>query len=251
MTLPKPSGNTIAMGIVALLISAFSWASSPLPQDASAIASGPEVALKLQEHQLKQSDDWWSIEIKYPHIERLEAFNTIIRQHVTKVANDFRNGLPITAPKEYPNYVAYLKGDFKAQTLKNGIISVLFSYDEYTPGAAHPWGVLASIAYDTRQNRVLALADLFCPDSNYLSQLSKIAIQELDKREYADKEEIRRGAAPSGHNFAVFTLTESELVLHFQQYQVAAGAAGEPEPIAIPLTTLAPLLCERYRAALK
>ena len=195
----------------------------------------------LQERELKQHDDWWSIEIKYPIIEGDSTFDAAILHHVRTMATDFRKGLPTTASKGYPDYGAYLKGKYTAKILKNGIVSVLFDYDVYTPGAAHPWGTMASMNYDRRSARFLNLSDLFRPGSNYLSRLSEMSIRELQQRQYAEKTAIRHGAGPVEKNFEVFTLTDSELVLHFQQYQVAAGAVPS-EQVSIPLQKLAPML---------
>jgi uncharacterized protein DUF3298/peptidoglycan-N-acetylmuramic acid deacetylase PdaC-like protein len=210
-------------------------------------ASYSNSRVRLQQRELSQHDDWWSIDIKYPIIEGDNTFNTAVRQHVTATADDFRTGLPRTASKGYPDYGAYLKGRYTAEILKNGVISVLFDYGEYTPGAAHPWGVMASINYDTRSGRLLALSDLFRPGCNYVSRLSEISIHELEQHEYAEKTAVRHGAGPVEKNFLVFTLTDTELVLHFQQYQVAPGAVPS-EQVSIPLTKLARLLRKDYLA---
>lgn len=204
-------------------------------------------AIHLQEHELNQHDDWWSVKIKYPQIDGDATFNEAVSQSVTAIRDKFREELPTTATTGYPDYGAYLNGTYTAKVLTNGIVSVLFDYDEYTPGAAHPWGVMASVNYDTRNHRVLALADLFRPGSDYVAHLSTLAIGTLEQHEYAEKEAIRHGAGPVASNFKVFTLTDTELLLHFQQYQVAPGA--EPsEQVAIPLTTLASMLREQYRS---
>jgi Protein of unknown function (DUF3298)/Deacetylase PdaC len=219
-----------------------SYASLPTP-----VAAQPQVAVGLQEHKLSQHNDWWSIDIKYPAMEGADAFNTAVRQQVEATAEGFRKSLPKTASKDYPDYGAHLKGTYAAQVLKNGIVTVLFQYDEYTPGAVHPWGLLTSINYDSRLQRVLALSDLFRPGCNYVSHLSRMSIQSLEHHEYAEKTAIRNGAGPVEKNFQVFTLTDTELVLHFQQYQVAAGAVPSEE-IAIPLIRLASLLRKGYLA---
>jgi hypothetical protein len=202
----------------------------------------------LQERELNQHDDWWSIEIKYPIIEGDSTFNAAVLHHVRTMATGFRKGLPKTASKGYPDYGAYLKGKYTAQILKNGIVSVLFDYGEYTPGAVHPWGVMASMNYDTRSARFLRLSDLFRPGSNYISRLSELSIDDLQQHEYAEETAIRHGAGPVENNFEVFTLTDTELVVHFQQYQVAAGAVPS-EQVSIPMTKLAPLLRKKSFAA--
>jgi hypothetical protein len=203
--------------------------------------------VRLQERELIQHDDWWSIDIKYPIIEGDNTFDSAIRQQVNATADGFRGGLPSTASKGYPDYGAYLKGKYEAKILKNGVISVLFDYEEYTPRAAHPWGVMASINYDTRSKRLLALSDLFRPGCNYVSHLSEISIHELERHEYAEEAAIRHGAGPVEKNFQVFTITDTELVLHFQQYQVAAGAMPS-ERVSIPLRKLGDLLRKDYFA---
>jgi hypothetical protein len=203
-------------------------------------------AVQLAKHELSQHDDWWSVKVEYPQMNGESAFNEAIRRSVTATTDKFRKALPKTASKGYPDYGAYLKGAYTAQVLRTGIVSVLFEYDEYTPGAVHPWGVMSSVNYDTHKHRLLALADLFRPGSDYVAPLSKLAIASLDQHEYAEKEQIRRGAGPIAGNFQVFTLTDTELVLHFQQYQVAPGA--EPaQQVAVPLNTLTPMLREQYR----
>jgi hypothetical protein len=201
----------------------------------------------LQESEFNQHDDWWSIEIKYPIIASDHTFNTAVLHHVTTMATGFRNGLPKTASTGYPDYGAYLKGKYTVQILKNGIVSVLFEYTEYTPGAVHPWGVMSSINYDTRSAQFLRLSDLFRPGSNYVSRLSEICIHELQQHEYPAETAIHHGAGPVEKNFEVFTLTNTELVVHFQQYQVAPGAVGS-EQVSIPLKRLAPLLRKDYLA---
>ena len=131
--------------------------------------------------------------------------------------------------------------------LKNGIVTVLFEYSEYTPGAVHPWGVMSSVNYDTRSARFLTLSDLFRPGSNYVARLSEISIHDLLQDEYAVETAIRQGAGPAEKNFEVFTLTDTELVLHFQQYQVAPGVVPSAQ-VSIPFKELAPLLRKDYLA---
>ena len=64
----------------------------------------------------------------------------------------------------------------------------------------------------------------------------------------ADHGAIRHGAGPVESNFKVFTFTDTDLILHFPMYQVAAGAAGEQTAV-IPLDKLAPLLRKEFIGA--
>jgi hypothetical protein len=201
---------------------------------------------RIQEHELRQRADWWLITVKYPTIDGLASFNAAVRQQVSTAANNFRKELPGPPSEEFRQYGAYLNGTYTIRILKNDIITVLFDYDEYVAGAAHPWEVVASINYDSRTGRVLSLSDLFRPGSNYVPRLSELCIELLNQRqELPEEETIRHGAGPDEKNFQVFTLSDHGLVVHFQQYQVGPGVVPALE-IEIPLPKLEPLLRERY-----
>jgi hypothetical protein len=138
-----------------------------------------------------------------------------------------------------------MNGNYTTNTLKNGVFTVLIDWSDYYPGAAHPGGGSASINYDTARHHVLGLSDLFRPGADYVHELSRLATIDLAGSEHTDDYAIRHGAGPIESNFRVFTLTETDLVLHFQTYQVAAGAQG-PVDVAIPLTKLRSILRKRW-----
>ena len=236
-----------AITILAFSMTVSLSAQTALTQSGPAVKATMLAALPtLEEREFHQHTDRWSIDVKYPELAGADAFNLAIHRNLDSMVNDFKRGLPETASKGYPDYGAYLKGTYRAQGLKIGVISVLFDYETFFPGAAHPEGELASINYDSKGDRLLALSDLFRPKSAYVSRLSEMAIQSLDENEYADTHAVRNGAGPVESNFKVFTLTDTELVLHFQTYQVAAGAAGSQQ-VVIPLASLKPLLQPQFR----
>lgn len=230
--------------VFAILLSASLHAQSlsAMPAPAPQTADRTE---EFREHEIAHQGDWWHVRIKYPSMDGADDFNEIVRRDVDSTAASFQKSLPHKASAGYPDYGAYLEGTFTAHVLKNGIVSVLFDYSEYTPGAVHPWGILSSINYDLHAHRRLKLSDLFRPGTNYLSRLSTLSIQSLDQREYADTEAIRHGAAPLEKNFAVFTLSDTDLIVHFQQYQVAPGVVPADQ-VEIPLRNLAPLLRKEF-----
>ena len=199
---------------------------------------------QVQKHESHEQGAHYAIDIKYPEIENDDNFNAAVRQAASSLTESFERAMLGVSATD-TSYDGYLNGGYSASVLKNGIVSVLLTYDEYTPGAVHPWGVMASINYDSRTCRVLALSDIFRPGINYLSHISKLAIASLDQNEFADHPAIRHGAGPVENNFKVFTLTDTALVLHFPMYQVAAGAAGE-QSVVIRLNKLTPLLKRQF-----
>lgn len=234
--------------VCAFLLAINLYAQAPMAAPTEGSKAAQEGVTKFQEHELTRHDDWWHIRIKYPSLEAADEFNKIVRRDVDSMADSFGTSLPENAPTGYPNYGAYLEGAYEANVVKNGIISVLFDYTEYWPTAVHPWGILACINYDPRTRRRLELSDLFRPGSHYLTELSRISVRDLEQRENAEEEMIRQGAAPLKKNFAVFTVTDTDLILHFQQYQVAPGVVPADE-VVIPLTNLASILRKEYLPA--
>ena len=196
---------------------------------------------KIQGREFVEHGGSYLIDVKYPEISDAPVFNAAVQQAVGAARKEFGHGA--TASEGQPTE-SYLRSDYKADVLKNGIVSVILHYDEYTAGAAHPWGVMQTINYDRRNCRVLKLSDFFLPGTNYVGRLSDLAIADLEKNEDAERAPIEHGAGPNESNFRFFTLTDDSLVLHFSMYQVAAGAAGE-QTVEIPLTELSPLLKKR------
>jgi hypothetical protein len=212
-------------------------ASEPLPREAAKPVLGPFTTV------LRQSEfRAYGIRFKYPEIPNSPAFNAAVHrilQSLVETANRENVGYK---GQDCPDPHYHIEGRYSATILERGIVSVLLDWTEYSPCAAHPGGSMASVNYDLRNGRVLAISDLFRPGADYLPRLSALAIASMS--EYLGEGLNRGGAAPVESNFKVFTLTDTSLVLHFNTYQVAAGAAG-PQEVIIPLGKLAPLLTER------
>ena len=123
----------------------------------------------------------------------------------------------------------------------NDIRSFQFDISSFT-GGAHPNHAFVSRTYDFAGNKEITLADLFKHDSGYLEFLSQVARGELSQSLYClywseeveDSEDfsmemLRQGTTPELENFKHFRLTERELIIAFESYQVAPYALGSPE----------------------
>ena len=198
-------------------------------------------ALHLARKEIREAKPAFSILIDYPDIPGAADFNRAVHKIVDPLVDRFKGDLAKPPLPGAPASKAYLNGSYTAAALKSGVVSVLLEWEEYTPGAAHPTGGMASINYDGRNNRVLALSDLFQPGSDYVSRLSQLASDSLKRRPNANGALVRQGAGPLETNFKVFTLTDGTLVLHFPTYQVGTRVDG-PEKVDIPLDSLHSLL---------
>jgi len=130
---------------------------------------------------------------------------------------------------------------FKVIRFDDRFLSIKFEKESYGAGAAHPDHETICFNYDIKKMRLLKLEDLFNSGTNYLNQLSQYCSKYLyDKFKssgYVDKESIKDGAGPKKKNFKAFCLDKTELIVIFQEYQVADYAEGSSE-VKIPFKDL-------------
>jgi hypothetical protein len=109
------------------------------------------------------------------------------------------------------------------------LISVDFNYLEDIAEASHSNSKTIVLNYDLKAARVLALADLFKSDADYLKFLSDYCIRNLTKRKVSDAEWLQRGAGPDAGNYKNWNLLPTGLLITFDPYQVASHAEGTLE----------------------
>lgn len=207
----------------------------------AALTCVPHEKYQVEKRDLQDQGPHYLIKISYPMIPADDAFNKASEEAMDLLKDAFKGALVEPDSKVDTAVGNYLQGGYEAQVLKEGVVSVLFDYDEYTSGAAHPWDVMTTVNYDARNCRVLRLADLFQPGTDYVGRISQLAIAYLEEDQYADNGAIEHGAGPVESNFKYFTLTNDSLVLHFPMAQVAPTAAGAQTAV-IPFTKLASIL---------
>ena len=118
--------------------------------------------------------------------------------------------------------------------------SFKFDFSFYADGAAHPGMNSITLNYDLGQGRELALGDLFTTDSSYLQKISEYCLAELRKQPYADVF-TETGAEPTFENYRNWNITAEGLLITFDAYQVAPGAAG-PQQVMVPYGELTSLI---------
>ena len=175
-----------------------------------------------------------------------KKFNETVKNLVISFNDDFRKSLAditVEEMKDMPETMT-MNNDVSYDVIlaKNDLISLSVSNYTFT-GGAHGGTSSYPINYDLKNNRELALADLFEPNSNYLKTISDYSIADLKSRltEMSDEEWISRGAGADADNFRSWNLTKKGLMFTFDQYQVAAYAAG-PQTVIIPYEKLKSIL---------
>lgn len=89
------------------------------------------------------------------------------------------------------------------------------------------------------QNKEVALADLFKPNSAYLEVLSQWSLEKLRNR--PDMQLFEEGAAPKAESFRSWNIDLQGLQIVFDPYAVAAYVYG-PQVIYIPFDKLGDLI---------
>lgn len=188
----------------------------------------PPYTITAQTPQLTGSDD-----------PRVLAFNQRMGDLVNTALEEYRRGfqeLPVT---EFSNG-STLEMTYKTVATMGELWSFKFDFSFYADGAAHPGLNSLTMNYDLAQDRELKLGDLFLPDANYLEAISAYCTVELQKQPYAYAFTLE-GAAPTEQNYRNWNLTPDGLMITFDTYQVAPGAAG-PQTVNVPFADLTGLL---------
>lgn len=185
----------------------------------------------------------YTVKARYPQATgaqrdpRLAKLNQILRDLITKDVGEFRHDFQV--PEERLGTGSYYEADYFVSLKTANLISLSFGVSTYFEGAAHGNHHTIAFNYDLAAGRVLALKDLFKPNSNYLSLISEFTIKELKKKLGPDPDEewIGRGAGASEENYKNWNITKRGLEVTFDPYHVAYYAAG-PQEVTIPYSVL-------------
>ena len=192
----------------------------------------------------------YSIDAEYPEIQgdsRFDGFNREARSLVTKDAGAFKaaetsdeSAEDTTLPTETLNSTLDMRYEVRYAT--DNLISVEFTEGSYSRGAAHGNSLTTVLNYDVKNNRKLALSDLFSA-KNYLSVIASYCTKDLKDRAKNDsdsmisEEMMQSGASPHADNYRAVAITKKGLWVTFDPYQVAPYAAG-PQYVLVPYSAL-------------
>ncbi|MBI5842403.1 MAG: DUF3298 domain-containing protein [Chloroflexi bacterium] len=118
--------------------------------------------------------------------------------------------------------------------------SIKFEIMGYADGAAHPYHYSITVNYDLEKGKEITLDEIFLPNSNYLQKISELCKAELAARDIGF-EGFSQGADPLPENYQRWNVSDQGLMITFDEYQVAAYAAG-PQVVVIPFGELGGLV---------
>ncbi|MEW4370960.1 PdaC/SigV domain-containing protein [Paenibacillus kandeliae] len=185
----------------------------------------------------KAGNDYTDISIVYPVVSGLDnataqtAINKALKAHfdqylaaVQKQAKEL--GAPTSKNMRYE-----IDGGYKMTYNQNGVISFLLTDYQYL-GGAHGDDVLTGMTFSLKDGKLLKLDDLLKSNTNYRQDLKKLL--QADIRKHADDmgvslEQFNDLSKSSSKYLENFYLTASGFNVFFQKYDIAPGAAGNPE----------------------
>ena len=190
-------------------------------------------------------------QVRYPQVGGLDSaaaatINTLLHDTAQAAVRGFTSGIG-KDPQAGPNQPSTLQVDYSVASDSPDLISLRVNSYTYASGAAHGSDVLTTFTFDPASGRQLALADLFRPGVAYLDALAAEARTQLKVTmaswltDSFTTKWLATGTEPTADNYAAWAITPGGLEITFEQYQVAAYAAGMPV-VTIPVAHLAALV---------
>lgn len=212
--------------------------------------------LAVETVKLTKTDKLYEIDVEYPRTG-IAAADKVLADYAKKAAKDLIDAAVDDAAErrkdsvELPYQLTYsLDMRFEVNRNDDRMLVVTTHANRFT-GGAHSNNQAESFTFLRPDGHRVFLAEIFA-GSKALRKISALATKDLIDRiggpdGMTDEDWIRQGAGAFWENFSTFVLTPNELVLHFQEYQVAAYAAGAQEG-RIPLSALKGFMRPDWRA---
>ena len=166
---------------------------------------------------------------------RVEKLNLLMAARVEQAEELFRKDLA-NQPATPISTGSFFSLNYALISPPGNLLSLQYHVEGYSDGAAHPYHLTSSFNYDLENGREISLDQLFLPGTDYLKTISDYCIAELSKRDIGF-EMFSDGAKPTPENYTVWNISADGLVITFNEYQVAAYAAG-PQVVIIPFAAL-------------
>ncbi|MBE0478685.1 DUF3298 and DUF4163 domain-containing protein [Candidatus Aerophobetes bacterium] len=193
-----------------------------------------------------QPDKFFSIEAEYPQFKTAASdFNQRIADLIWGKINEFKETswdnwktkldnissgetLPLSPEIPFP-FIA----SWQPTQLNNRYLSFTIKMYYFT-GGAHGDEEIYAFNYDMVRNKEIHIEDFLGFSQEALKKISEISAKDIMSQLQCKgweevthlKEMVNDGAAPVFDNFGNFNFDSYSLIIYFQKYQVAPGAAG-------------------------
>jgi hypothetical protein len=254
----KPNARKLIRGLAlsAILASMLACGGTPtaLPATATASVLPTETSLPTQtpvplyqlvtlgsipRHETSESPIY-TLDAQIPVLQgsddpRVINFNNEMTQLTQEEIANFKENARMVQP--VPGSVgSFIDQRYKLLSPSGNLLSLKFEIMTYIQGAAHPGTHSRTVTYDLEAGADVRLEQLFLPGSDYLGTIARYCIAQLERRDIGF-EAFSDGAQPVSENYGSWNITPDGLLITFDEYQVAAYAAG-PQEVAVPYAEL-------------
>lgn len=161
-----------------------------------------------------------NLNVFYPQVMGLT--NISVQQRINSAIISLLNKL-ITEQGYYKNPQIQVTGWYELKTNERGILSITIGNYAYPPRAAHGMTYIKSLNFDVNTGRIYQLPELFKPDSDYISVLSKNIRNQIQER----KLPVLNGFTTIDPNQDYY-IADKALVVYFQLYEITPYFVGLP-----------------------
>lgn len=208
---------------------------------------GPSISSLLMSVQsVRELDTFFNVQAEYPEFQTADRdFNQEIATLISDKIDGFKkesmdnwkarldtipSGKPVPQNPDEPfEFIA----SWQAPQLNNTYLSFVIKIYYFT-GGAHGNEEIHAFNYDMLQKKKIGIEDFFDSPQEALKKISEISAEgimsQLQSGGWREDDNLRnmvnQGTAPVLENFRNFNFDTYSLILYFQRYQVAPGAAG-------------------------
>ncbi|MFT3742211.1 MAG: RsiV family protein [Gammaproteobacteria bacterium] len=209
---------------------------------APGLTLGTQSTLESIERSVGDNNHNTQITLHYPQIRgpnlsnNAFQFNQTIQNWVKTQISQFNQTVNANKTARGRNVFSL---NYQASVIQPGnhqLISVVFTTDTMVTHAAHPAHTVSTFNYDLTAAKILTLDDLFEPHSGSRSVIENYVRTALKQR-FPDLQPFEEGLEPSVQNYSAWSLKAAELVIHFNEAQVAPRVYGTLE-VAVPYSAL-------------
>ncbi|WP_277585599.1 polysaccharide deacetylase family protein [Psychrobacillus antarcticus] len=248
------------IGIIALLSMTFILLSSSTKSNAIQTSSKVKNTEIKKEDSTKESafpgiliktevsnDEYSPYSMQYPH-SKVESFNVSIKKYIDEQLDTY-----LIAMQENKQRGSKIPGElniaFEIFPHTSGSFSFVMITGMYT-GGANGYTEFNTINFHPKSEKIIGINDLFGGDESNLVKLSSLVRDNIKKdpslKDQVQEEEMLLATEPRWSNFEQFAIIDDTLVIYFDEYEIASGAAGAPI-IAVPLSELNEELLAPYK----
>jgi len=208
---------------------------------------------KYESKHFKSENEGYSVTVEYPHVtdqrippKEQKRINKLIERYVYRLyggaLRTFKKQSTQTKIETGSAGIDTVDISYQINRFDSKYLSIKFDKYFYGIGGAHGLPTIHSFNYDFQTKRILSLGDLFKFGSGYLKEISRYCISDLEKKLSKDNAEVmmewlEAGAAATRENYRQFGITENELIIYFDVYQVACYVSGS-QAVHIPFSAL-------------